>query len=72
MASSQKRLIAKLKREEVERENENKLKLAQQKHQLELNTISEENRKRLFEAKVNELEAMESSDESLVTNLTNN
>ena len=65
MASSQKRLIAKLKREEVERENENKLKLAQQKHQLELNTISEENRKRLFEAKVNELEAMESSDESL-------
>ena len=65
MASSQKRLIAKLKREEVEKENENKLKLAQQKHQLELNTISEENRKRLFEAKVNELEAMESSDESL-------
>ena len=65
MASSQKRLIAKLKREEVERENENKLKLAQQKHQLELNTLSEENRKRLFEAKVNKLEAMESSDESL-------
>ena len=65
MASSQKRLIAKLKREEIERENENKLKLAQQKHQLELKTISEENRKRLFEAKMNELEAMESSDESL-------
>ena len=43
MASSQKRLLAKLKREQVERENENKLKLAQQKHQLELNTINEEN-----------------------------
>ena len=65
MASSQKRLIAKLKREEVERENEIKSKLAQQKHQLELNTISEENRKRLFEAIVYELEAIESSDESL-------
>ena len=65
MALSHKRLIAKLKREEVERENENKLKLAQQKHQLELNTISEENGNRLFEAKVNELEAMETSDESL-------
>ena len=65
MASSQERLIAKLKREEVERENGNKLKLAQQKRQLELNTISEENRERLFEAKVNELEAVESSDERL-------
>ena len=45
MASGQKHLIAKLKREKVETENENKLKLAQQKHQLELNTISEENMK---------------------------
>ena len=51
MASSQKRLIAKLKREEVERENELKLKLAQQKHQLELNTISEENKKGFLKPK---------------------
>ena len=58
MASSQKRLIAKLKREEVERENEYKLKLAQQKNQLELNTIIKENRKRLFDAKVNKLEVI--------------
>ena len=65
MASSQKRLIAKLKREEIERKNENNLKLSQQKHQLEQNTISEENRKKLFEAKVYELEATESLDESL-------
>ena len=69
MASSPRRLIAKLTREEVERENENKVKLAQQKHQLELNTISEENRKKLFEAKANTLEAMESSDESLANEL---
>ena len=65
MASSQKRLIANFNREEVEKESENNLKRAQQKHQLELNTISEENRKSFFEAKMDELEAMDSSNESL-------
>ena len=69
MASSQKRLIANLKREEAESANENKFKQAQQKHQLELNKISEENRKRLFEVKANKFEAMESSDESLCNEL---
>ena len=48
-----------------ERENENIIKLGQQKYQLELDTISEENRKRLFDAKVKEIWAIESSDESL-------
>ena len=68
ISSSQRRReqeIARLQREEIERENENIIKLAQQKHQLELDTISEENRKRLFDAKVKEIRAMESSNESL-------
>ena len=44
---------------------ENEIKLAQQKHQLELDKISEENRKQLFDAEVEEIRAMKSSDEKL-------
>ena len=68
ISSSQRRReqeIARLQREEIERETENITKLAQQKHQLELDTISEESRKKLFDAKVKEIRAMELSDDSL-------
>ena len=67
ISSSQRRReeeTAKLQQEDVEKENENKIKLAQQKHQLELDTISEQNRKRFFDAKVKKIRAMALSVES--------
>ena len=49
-------LFAKHRREEVERQNEAALRLAKQKQELELEQLQEENRKRLAEANLVELE----------------
>ena len=49
-------LIAKQKREEIERQNEAALRLAKQKQELELEQLHEESRKRLAEAHLVELE----------------
>ena len=57
-------LIAKHKREEVERQNEATLRLAKQKQELELEQLQEENRKRLAEAHLAELELQEDPSEA--------
>ena len=57
-------LIAKHKREEVERQNEAALRLAKQKQELELEQLQEENRKRLAEAHLIELELQEDPSEA--------
>ena len=57
-------LIAKHKREEVERQNEAALRLAKQKQELELEQLQEENRKRLAEAHLVELELQENPSEA--------
>ena len=57
-------LIAKHKREEVERQNEAALRLAKQKQELELEQLQEENRKRLAEAHLVELELQEDPSEA--------
>ena len=57
-------LIAKHKREEVERQNEAALRLAKQKQELELEQLQEENRKRLAEAHMVELELQEDLSEA--------
>ena len=57
-------LIAKHKREEVERQNEAALRLARQKQELELEQLQEENRKRLAESHVIELELQEDPSEA--------
>ena len=57
-------LIAKHKREEVERQNEAALRLAKQKQELELEQLQEENRKRLAEAHLAELELQEDPSEA--------
>ena len=57
-------LIAKHKREEVERQNEAALRLAKQKQELELEQLQEENRKRLAEAHLVELELQDDPSEA--------
>ena len=57
-------LIAKHKREELERQNEAALRLAKQKQELELEQLQEENRKRLAEAHPVELEHQEDPSEA--------
>ena len=57
-------LIAKHEREEVERQNEAALRLARQKQELELEQLQEENRKRLAEAHLIELELQEDPSEA--------
>ena len=57
-------LIAKHKREEVERQNEAALRLAKRKQELELEQLQEENRKRLAEAHLAELELQEDPSEA--------
>ncbi len=67
MTSSKKRkefLIAKLRREEIERQNEAEVRIAQQKHEVELQALKEENRRRLTEAKLVELELSECCSEN--------
>ena len=57
-------LIAKHKREEIERQNEAALRLAKQKQELELEQLQEENRKRLAEAHLVELELQDDASEA--------
>ena len=57
-------LIAKHRQEEVERQNEAALRLAKQKQELELEQLHEENRKRLAEAHLVELELQEDPSEA--------
>ena len=57
-------LIAQHKREEIERQNEAALRLAKQKQDLELEQLQEENRKRLAEAHLVELELQEDLSEA--------
>ena len=57
-------LIAQHKREEIERQNEAALRLAKQKQELELEQLQEENRKRLAEAHLVELELQDDISET--------
>ena len=57
-------LIAKHKREEIERQNKAVLRLAKQKQELELKQLQEENRKRLAEAHLVELELQDDASEA--------
>ena len=57
-------LIAKDKREEIEKQNEAAVRLAKQKQELELEVLQEENRKRLAEAHLVELELTEDLSET--------
>ena len=57
-------LIAKHKREEIEKQNEAAVRLAKQKQELELEVLQEENRKRLAEAHLAELELTEDLSET--------
>ena len=49
-------VIAKMKREEIEKQNEAAIRLAKQKKQMELDDLEENNRKRLAEATLQEFE----------------
>ena len=57
-------LIAQHKREEIERQNEAALRLAKQKQELELEQLQEDNRKRLAEAHLVELELQDDLSEA--------
>ena len=57
-------LIAKYKREEIERQNEAASRLAKQKQELELEQLQEKNRKRLAEAHLVELELQDDASEA--------
>ena len=57
-------LIAKHKREEIGRQNEAALRLAKQKQELELEQLQEENRKRLAQAHLVELELRDEASEA--------
>ena len=48
-------VIAKMKREEIEKQNEAAIRLAKQKKQMEIDELEENNRKRLAEATLQEL-----------------
>ena len=52
-------VIAKMKREEIEKQNEAAIRLAKQKKQMELDELEENNRKRLAEATLQELELLD-------------
>ena len=52
-------IIAKMKREEIEKRNEAAICLAKQKTQMELDELEENNRKRLAEATLQEFELLE-------------
>ena len=52
-------VIAKMKREEIEKQNEAAIRLAKQKKQMELNELEENNRKRLAEATLQEFEMLD-------------
>ena len=56
-------LIGKHKREEIERQNEAASRLAKQKQELELEQLQEENRKRLAQAHLVELELQDEANE---------
>ena len=51
-------VIAKMKREEIEKQNEAAIRLAKQKKQMELDELEESNRKRLAEATLQEFELL--------------
>ena len=52
-------VIAKMKREEIEKQNEAAIRLAKQKKQMELDELEENNRKRLAEATLQEFELLD-------------
>ena len=52
-------VIAKMKREEIENQNEAAIRLAKQKKQMELDELEENNRKRLAEATLQEFELLD-------------
>ena len=52
-------VIAKMKREEIEKQNEAAIRLAKQKKQMELDELEENNRKRLAEATLQEFEMLD-------------
>ena len=52
-------VIAKMKREEIEKQNEAAIRLAKQKNQMELDELEENNRKRLAEATLQEFELLD-------------
>ena len=52
-------VIAKMKREEIEKQNEAAIRLANQKKQMELDELEENNRKRLAEATLQEFELLD-------------
>ena len=65
--SSQRKLdyvIAKMKREEIEKQNEAAIRLAKQKKQMELDELEENNRKRLAEATLQEFELLDAVSKS--------
>ena len=52
-------VIAKMKREEIEKQNEAAIRIAKQKKQMELDELEESNRKRLAEATLQEFELLD-------------
>ena len=52
-------VVAKMKREEIEKQNEAAIRLAKQKKQMELDELEENNRKRLAEATLQEFELLD-------------
>ena len=52
-------VIAKMKREEIEKQNEAAIRLAKQKKQMELDELEENNRKRLADATLQEFELLD-------------
>ena len=52
-------VIAKMKREEIEKQNEAAIRLAKQKKQMEIDELEENNRKRLAEATLQEFELLD-------------
>ena len=52
-------VIAKMKREEIEKQNEATMRLAKQKERMELDEVEENNRKRLAEAPLQNFELLD-------------
>ena len=52
-------VIAKMKREEIEKQNEAAIRLAKQKKQMEIDELEENNKKRLAEATLQEFELLD-------------
>ena len=57
-------VIAKMKREEIEKQNEAAIRLAKQKKQMEIDELEENNRKRLAEATLQEFELLDAVSKS--------